>query len=203
MSVLSGDILRTTCNFTIGTVTQFQNVYHHKRFGVAIYTDQEHVNFIETWAESLYGTLVAYNRDNIEGGLCQVDKIEWDTDEWVIVENVGTFVLGWSPIGGATNLPNQVSPFVVFKTNRPKTVGRKFLFPMTEEAYAGGRLVTLALEDMADYADIAVNNITMAALNYLIPGVPRTGVNSWQEFFVAVVNDLVGTQRRRREGVGI
>jgi len=202
MTIVSGDILRTTCNFTLGGTDLYQNIYHHIRSGVAVFTDQAHVDALETWAEAAYGELVTYTSSTVVSGLASVDQVEWGGAKWEVVANVGTFVLGFTPIGSVEVMPNQIAPYVIFKTARPKTVGRKFLFPMVEEAFGLGLLVAGAVTDIANYADDVVNDITLSPLNYLVPGVPRTAVNDWQEFTLALVGNVAGTQRRRRIGVG-
>lgn len=202
MTVEIGDIVRTAVNFVLNDGTQLINVYYHKRGGVGIVSDAEITTALETWAEAMYDELVALAHANVVEALSFVDRIEWDTDKWVTAENIGTFTPLFVPVGGGEAMPNQIAPFVTFKTARPKTVGRKFLFPGTEADSLAGVLVAGAVADIVAYADDAVNDIIILPAATLVPGVPRTGVNDWQEFFVAVVHDLVGTQRRRRPGVG-
>ena len=202
MTVVAGDILRTSVNFTLGDGSLFQNIYHHKRTGVGIIGDASHVSVIEFWVEAMYGEIDDIVSDTVNEGLCSVDKVEWVVDTWEVVENIGTFTptIGFSSV--AEPLPNQMSAFVVFKTNRPKTVGRKFLFPFTEAEQSSGILSGGTVTKVVAYADDAVNNLTLQVGDYLVPGVVRTGVDEWWEFYVAIVTDLMGTQRRRRPGYG-
>lgn len=202
MTIVAGDILRTSCNFTLPDGTLYQNVFHHKRSGVGILSDQTHLDTLETWAEDMYAELASQVDEDTGPALSTVDLVEWSVDEWVIVENIGTF-LPTIAFGNVVDpMPNQLSPFVVFKTPRPKTVGRKFLFPFAEDQYTAGVLAPAAVAAMVAWADDAVNNLTLQVLDYLVPGVPRTGVNDWQEFYVAILGNIAGTQRRRRRGVG-
>lgn len=202
MTIVAGDILRTTCNFVLADGTLYQNVYHHKRSGVAVISDAAHVTALESWAEMMYGEVVGITKNDVVEQLSYVDQVEWSVDEWVIVDNLGTFLITFTPNVADHALPNQMSPFIVFKTARPKTVGRKFLFPCTEVAQEAGILTPGVIAALVAFADDAVNDIELAALNYLVPGVPRTAVNEWQEFTVAIVTNLMGTQRRRRPGYG-
>ena len=59
-----------------------------------------------------------------------------------------------------------------------------------------------AVDDIVLYAAEALEDITIAVVNALHPGVPRTGVDDWLSFTVAVVTNLLGSQKRRRPGVG-
>lgn len=202
MPVEIGDIIRTACNFVLADGTLYQNVYHHKRDGVGAFSNPVVTAAVQGWAENMYDELVSIVKNNVVEQLMFIDRIDWVVDTWEVVENIGTFTITFVPVVVAHANPNQVSPFVVFKTARPKTVGRKFLFPLTEDDQDAGILTGAAVTDIVAYADDAVNNITLAPAGWLAPGVPRTGVNEWQEFTLAVVTDLVGTQRRRRPGYG-
>lgn len=204
-AILSGDILRTAVNFNLGDGTLFQNVYHHQRIGAGLLlTHQDHVDAIEAWANAMYAEINAPAADTIVEGLSTVDRVEFVEGEWTVTESIGTFVMTWSPIGSAvTAMPNQMSPFVTFRTERPKSVGRKFLFPLIEGSYTTGLLHGGTVTEIVAYADDAVNDITVdAPFDFLVPGIVRTSVDAFLEFSVAVVTDLAGTQRRRRRGYG-
>lgn len=202
MTIVAGDILRTTMNFLLPNNVQYQNVFHHQRTGVGILTDAQHITAIKDWAEVMLDEIEAHVKLGTIEQLCSVDLVEWTGTAWEVTENIGTFTPDFTPSAVTDVCPNQISPFIVFKTSRPKTVGRKFLFPTLEPDQDQGILEAAAVAAIVGYADDAVNNITIQVLDYLVPGVVRTGVNAWLEFTVAIVTDLVGTQRRRRPGTG-
>lgn len=204
MTITSGDILRTSVNFTLDDGTLYQNIYHHRRVGYGIITDATHITIINDWAEAMYLEIAPSVSVGVVSALSSVDRILWDGAAWEVVENIGVFTPDFTGIQGTViALPNQVSPFVTFKTARPKTVGRKFLFPLTESAIASAVLSAPVVAEIVAYADDAVNNVVVSApLDYLVPGVPRTGVNEFVDFTLALVTNLVGTQRRRRRGYG-
>jgi hypothetical protein len=81
-------------------------------------------------------------------------------------------------------------------------VGKKFLFPFDEAKQADSILVAGAVTAMTAFGVIAIADIALGGDAILIPGIVRTGVEQWLSFQVAVVNDVIGTQRRRRPGVG-
>lgn len=202
MGVSAGDILRTTVNFILNDGTLQQNVYHHQRTGVAIIDDAAHVATLKQWAEDAYNELIAEVKSDVVEQLSFVDKVAWVTDAWEVVENIGTFTPTFNPSGAAEALPNQSSAYVVFKTERPKSVGRKFLMPFIETTQSGTYLGAGTVTALVAYADDVVNNITLEVLNYLVPGIPRTGADVWLPFVIAVVTNVLGSQRRRRPGVG-
>jgi hypothetical protein len=202
MTVEIGDIVRTAVHFKLANDVLYNHVFYHKRGGVGAFSDAEVVTALELWAEAMYDEIVARAHTSVTEQLSYVDRIEWDGAKWEVVENIGTFTPLFVPVAAGEPMPNQISPFITFKTARPKTVGRKFMFPGTEADSVAGTLVAGAITDFVAWADDAVNDIIMAPAGTLVPGVVRTGVNEWQEFYVAVVHALVGTQRRRRLGYG-
>lgn len=205
MAIFAGAILRSSVNFLLDDGTLYQNVYHHRRTGPGLLlTDAQHVAAISSWAETMYAELDDQVSLSITEQLSSVDRVEFIEGAWEVTENIGVFTISFVPTASAASaMPNQISPFVTFKTERPKTIGRKFLFPFTEVGFTEGLLTAGATAAMVAYADDAVNSITVdAPLDFLIPGVVRTDEDTFLDFTVAIVTDLAGTQRRRRRGVG-
>lgn len=202
MALGVGDIVRTAVNFQLGNGVQYQNVYHHIFDGVGGVSDAAVVADIKTWAEGVYDELVGQTKSDIVEQLSFVDQVEWSGTEWAVVANIGTFTPTFVPVVASEACPNQVSAFVVFKTLRPKSVGRKFLFPAPEATQAQGIMAAAYVTAVVAYAAAVLDDIVVDVLNSLHPGIPRTGVNDFLVFQSAVVTDLLGTQRRRRPGYG-
>lgn len=202
MALGVGDIVRTTVNFLLPNGVQYQNVYHHIFDGTGGISDAAVTVDIGTWAEDMYAEIIGRVHSSTVEQLSFVDQVEWDGTKWEVVGNIGTFTPTFVPAANDDPCPNQVSPFIVFKTSRPKSVGRKFLFPTQEADQASGILTGGTITDLVAFADDAVNDIVLDVLNSLHPGVVRTAVNDFLVFNVAVVTDLLGTQRRRRPGYG-
>lgn len=197
-----GDIVRTSCNFLLASGDQYQNVFHHIFDGIGGVSDATVVSEIKDWADAMYSELDAITDADIVEQLSFVDQVEWDTDMWKVVANIGNFTPAFTPAISSAILPNQSSPFVVFTTARPQSVGRKFLFPILTSGQDSGVMGSGTVDAIVAWADDAVNDIEIDVANVLHPGVPRTAVNDWLNFTAAVVTNIVGTQRRRRQGFG-
>ena len=204
MSVLDGDILRVSCNFELGDGTQYQNIWHVIRDGTDPVSDSAHIFSIKTEMELIYGTLVAQVRTTVTEKLSFVDRIEFNeiTDQWEVVENIGTFTLDFSPTNAGDGLPYQAAPYIIFKTQRPKSVGKKFLFPFAEDQQDETILVGAAVTQMVAFGVLVLSGILVSGDATLTFGIVRTGIQTFLNFLVAVVNDVIGSQRRRRPGVG-
>lgn len=202
MTIVAGDILRTSVNFKLPDDTLYQNIYHHKRTGVGILSDAAHMSAIEDWVKEAYDELIGQVGINTDPTLSTVDKVEWSGSQWLVVENIGTFIPDVTYVTAGDVMPNQLSPYALFKTARPSTVGRKFFFPMMEGSFTAGVIASAVVTVIATMTTVLVNDITIEVLNYLVPGVVRTGFDAWYPFTVAIVQNIAGTQRRRRRGAG-
>ncbi|MCK5292846.1 MAG: hypothetical protein KAR39_12625, partial [Thermoplasmata archaeon] len=179
MALGVGDVIKTTVNFTLGNGVAYQNVYQHIFDGIGGISDAAVVTDIGNFMTQMYGEIESSVRSDVIEQLSSVDQIEWVVDKWEIVKNIGTFTITWTGGSAADHLPNQASPFIVFKTARPKSVGRKFLFPWGEAEQAQGILTGGAITKLVAFADDAVNVNSLDVANDLIPGVARVGVNDW------------------------
>ena len=204
MAIVDQDILRVSVNFELADGTLYQNIYHWIRDGTDPISDANHIAGIKAKVETAYDDISQLVSDDVVEQLCFVDRVAFNeiVDEWRVVENIGTFTPTWVAAGGTEGLPFQTAPYVYFKTIRPRTIGKKYLFPFLETMQTNTILSAPAITAMTAYATELLIDIVLGGDATLAVGVPRTGVQSWYNFLVAVVQDVVGTQRRRKPGVG-
>lgn len=204
MAVLDGDVLRVTCNFELGDGTQYQNIYHYIRDGTDPYSDAAHIFSVNLAVEAMYDELAGLVLDDVVEQLSFVDRVEFNeiVDEWRVVENIGTFTPAFTPSEAGDGLPYTDSPYVVFKTQRPKSVGKKFLFPVSEAQQNESILIGGAVTAIVAYGVAALTCASLGGDATLCPVIVRTGVQTVLPLLVAVVGDVIGSQRRRRPGVG-
>lgn len=204
MSVVDGDILRVSCNFELGDGTEYQNIYHFIRDGEDVISDQDTLDGIETVLELAYSRIDDLVPNDVSPQLSFVDRVEFNEilDEWRVVENIGTFTMSFAGTDATDALPYQSAPYVVFKTSRPRSVGKKFLFPLGEAQQDSTVLVGGAVTAIAQYAAEILLGVDLGGDATLTAGIVRTGVQTFLNFLIAVVNDVIGSQRRRRPGVG-
>ena len=203
MTVSNGDILKVVLQAVLPDGTQAENVYYLIAALAAPYADQSILNALETWIETAYTHILGAIVDDVAINDLVCDVIEWQVDHWETVYHVGTEAVDLAPTSVDDWLPNQVSPFATFNTTRPKSKGRKFLYGFSDLAVVGGYLTAAVVTDIADYAADIMDVITLAPLNTLTPGIVRSTEDTFLAFLSAVVTNVVGTQRRRRPGVGV
>lgn len=204
MTVQPDDVLKVTFEVELHDGTIAQNVHYFHAILIAPMTDAQALIGIELWVEDAYNQLSGSLPASMTQRLCTVQTIDWNAGEskWEVTGLIGYFTPTISFVNASDELPNQSSAFATFNTTRPKSRGRKFAMPFGEDTQDGTYLTAAALSDMTDWADEILDNVVFGALEYFVPGIPREAVDVWLDFVGAVVTNVLGSQRRRRPGVG-
>ena len=204
MAVQNGDIVKVAMEVTLNDGTIAQNVYHFRAALPSPEGDASVVAGIETWLEGAYSELSSELVNTITQNSCPVDIVEWNATEgiWETTYHVGDCdpTIGFNNINEA--LPNMTAALCTLNTARPKSRGRKFLFPFGEDVAGNSYLTGAALANMADYATRILVAINFGIAADLIPGIVRATEDTFLDYAVAIVTNVLATQRRRRPGVG-
>lgn len=123
----------------------------------------------------------------------------------VRVMGARSWTLTTPPAGTGDPLPPMNAAIINFRTLFPKVFGRKYIGVLTESSGAIGQMVGAAFTALETFAALMITDIAMTT-GELGPGTVslKAGAGSlyWAQFVGGVVNFLLGTQRRRRQGVG-
>lgn len=203
MTVNNGDVLKIAYQAILPSGTYVQNVYYLEAQLAAPQADASVLTAIETWLEDVYDDVRTSMKSTITQDLCAVDKIAWDGSKWAVTDNLGYVLPSITYTLTDEMLPQMDAAFVLFHTDRPKSNGKKFLAGYTEAMQSDGYLIAGALTSLAAYAAEVLAGIFLGPLNDLVSGVPREAADVFLPFALAVATDLMMTQRRRRQGVGI
>lgn len=204
MSVQPGDILHVVIEASLGDGTIVQNRHRFKLDAPVPHSDAAILIAVKNYVETLYGFVASQIKTAVELEQGTVDVIAWDgvSSSWEVVQNVGIY----SPLDTFANtndvLPNQCAPFVIGNTSRPKSKGRCFLFPFSEDQQNHGVLESAALTAIGLFAAQYIASQAIAG-DELDSGIVREAVNQWYQFTTASYGDVIGTQRRRRKGIGM
>lgn len=204
MAVENGDILKVTQAITLGDGSIAQNVYYLRAALAGSYGDATVVTAIADWMDDAYGEVSASLPNDFAHRLSQVDEVQFNatSGEWEVVRTLGYYTATFALSALADPLQNASSATAVFNTSRPKSRGRKAMFPFDEGSQGAGYLESAALTRMAAYAAEVLDGIVLAPLNTLVAGVIRAGVDTFLDFIVGSVTNVLGTQRTRKPGVG-
>ncbi|MCK5292977.1 MAG: hypothetical protein KAR39_13285 [Thermoplasmata archaeon] len=159
---------------------------------------------IKAWVEILYGFVASQVPQTAVLADGTVDVIAWNpvSSLWEVTQNLGIY----SPLdtfaGTAQELPNQCAAFLIGNTARPKSKGRLFVFPFDEASQDHGRLEAAALTALGNMAVQYILDQGVSG-DALLSGIVRETANEWLDFETVSFSDSIGTQRRRRRGIGI
>lgn len=204
MSVSNNDILHVVIE---GVLEDGSIVQNRKRFKVeaaAPLSDAVVLTSIKAWVEILYGFVASQVPQTAVLADGTVDVIAWNpvSSLWEVTQNLGIY----SPLdtfaGTAQELPNQCAAFLIGNTARPKSKGRLFVFPFDEASQDHGRLEAAALTALGNMAVQYILDQGVSG-DALLSGIVRETANEWLDFETVSFSDSIGTQRRRRRGIGI
>lgn len=204
MSTPDGDIIRAVCELTLPDGTKAQNIFHFECDFTSTQSDAAVIAAIATYIEDIYAEVQAFVKSTVTLDSVDVDEVQFNAvdDFWEIVRSVGQGALSDAFAGTAELLPNQVSPVLMAYTGRPKSYGRKFLAGFDESATDGSDLeaglVTAMTAALGDWLATEI----ISSGNDLVPVVVRSTVDSVLPLVSGAVNSIIGTQRRRKPGVG-
>lgn len=204
MTVSNGDIIKAAyeCEFANGVIAQ--NVYHFKAVFIDDQTDSAVLAAIATYLGNLLDSVDQYITDTLTINPCEVDEVQWNATEeqWETVRTLGNTTPSVTFTDTTGHLPLQIAPVLIANTLRPKTRGRKFLPGFCEDTTTGSGLETAVMTALG----LALNNYladeTVVGANVLSPGVPSVVTGTFWDFTDGLVDSVVGTQRRRKPGVG-
>lgn len=197
MTVNTGDILQVRAKYSYG-VDDYVNVYHFKADFTASQTDLAVLGAVRAMLDDAYDHLDTLISNNVTFDTIEVINLTQDMavgeDDWVTL-TAGANV--------DSPLPTQVACVVRFFTNVLGSQGRKFLstFTETENVY-GGTLSAGLTTALGNYAAEILAGVVISAGNELIPGNWNATLARFAEWTSAFINERMGTQRRRKVGVG-
>jgi hypothetical protein len=204
MTVSNGDIIKAVAELTLPDGTIAQNVFHFLANFATEETNQNVINACVGYVEDIYDAVKAYIKSTVSLDTVEVDIVDWNPAEgqWKVLFAVGIGFPSVTFTSAAELLPNQVAPVMLAYTVRPKSYGRKFLAGLTEEGTSGSDLVSGLVTVMGTALNHFLADETTSGSNVLSPGIPRVAADTFLEFYNGAVNSIVGSQRRRKPGLG-
>lgn len=204
MAISNLDVLKVFLELVLADGTIAQNVFH---FRAAFDDDQSDAavsTAVENYIEEIYGALATYLADDFTINPSYLHRVVWDPvgAKWAIDYLVDVFTPSFTHTNTDDPFPNQIAPVLTANTYLPGSRGRKFIMGFVETAALAGDLVAGAVTALGTALNHYLADETVSGTNLLQVGVPRQDSNVFLTFADGVVNSVVGTQRRRKPGVG-
>lgn len=204
MTVSNGDILKVFLELVLADGTIAQNVFHMQTAFADDQTDGDVAAAVEGYIEAIYGEVSTYLSTDFTINPSWLHKVAWDPvgAEWATTYLIDIFTPSFSHPATDNPFPNQIAPVMVGNTYNPGSRGRKFLMGFVETAADAGSLITAAVVAMVAAVAEYISGFQIDGSNTIYPGVVDDDGPTFQVFRDGLANTIVGTQRRRKPGVG-
>ena len=204
MAIDDGDVLKAVAEYVLPDGTIAQNVFYFVAEFLASQTGTAVLGAVKQYLEDFYDAIKAYVKSSVTFNPFTLHKLQWNAteSEWEVEEFIGSDDVEVTNTSLDDQFPNQVAATMTANTARPKSRGRKFAPPFVDTAAVAGDLIAGAVTALGVALNHYLSDETVFSGNLLSPGVPRVGFNTFLEFTNGVVNSVLGTQRRRKPGVG-
>jgi hypothetical protein len=204
MTVSDGDYLTVAAIFEDANGQDLVNVFGLRHEGYDSLSNSEAMDEVLEWLDDIYSVLNTHLTNTITPLRYKVDKVEWITDKWQVVEEIGedTLVLTADPSGTAEAMISQATMTSWFPTARPKTRGRKKWTRFTIDAIAGNAWTAGALSAAASAVANMLAGRIVGLSTYLLPVIFSRVEGIAYDLAVGFTSGVAGTQRSRKPGVG-
>ena len=130
-----------------------------------------------------------------------VDIYQWIANEvWELISETGLNIPGDASY--SEPLPHQIAPVLIGSTANGRSKAKKFIPGLVEDRCNNGLLTSFGLSTLATALEKWITDYTETNNVVVHPVVHRKGKTDL-DFVGGKVDALVGTQRRRKQGVGI
>lgn len=205
MAIEPGDIIQSRVNFTLQDGVRGMNVYNFMRTDASpdIMDDAVCVSLIASQIALMFATIDNDIVDTCEWTTLESDVMLWNPgpQAWQVSRNLPDVDLSLQGASVAEMLPHQNAGVIVADTDIVRCSPKKFIAGLSEHAQNGGKLVFGVLQDLANFA--ALWSDVIAASNFLITPGTISKVGWFVNLGAMFVNEVVGSQRRRKIGSGM
>lgn len=164
-------------------------------------TDAQLLTAAATWLQSAFDRLDTIVHDQVDIQDCVISEVAWSVTYWEVQRLIGTCFPTFAPTNTGEMLPHACSAVITMPTVKPKKRGRINIPGLAEDQQSDSLLVVGAATALANFGNDIKTAFApgSASMLYVILGQGGT-VNGADS---VAVNGIIGSQRRRKPGVGI
>lgn len=204
MTVSNNDVLKVFLELVLADGTIAQNLFHLRAVFADDQTDTVVSAAVEGYLEDIYDDISTYLSDDFSINPSWLNKVAWNVaqSKWLTTYLVDIFTPSFTHTNTDDPFPNQIAPVIVGNTYNPNSRGRKFIMGFVETSALAGDLVAAAVVELVAATATYISSVVIDGSNSLTPGVPDEDSATFWTFRDGAANTIVGTQRRRKPGVG-
>ena len=198
MAVNPLDVITITAKF-VQAGQQLRNVFQVIHAGVSSFAESAVYSALSDWLDDAYSTLQPGLTDEL--AFTTIEAVN-STQKTVVGEAAWpTLTVGGAAVNEAE--PLQIAALVRFPTNFQGAAGAKYIPGLTEgQLEPNGIISSGTLGGLATFGSDIVAGFQVSGEDF-VPGADNPDKLRFAAFTSVVVNDVVSTQRRRKQGVGI
>lgn len=207
MTVSDGELVKVVVTHECPDTVIAQNVFYYQLddSGSSNPSNDQISTALDTEFTALWNTIEAYVTPEYNCAEIKIDKIEWISDVWETVENIGVETIG--VVGGAAQnaVPHGCAGVITANTTRPQTRARKFIAGLGEGTMDDSTLLSATLTALAAFVTEWLSGrgvVGGAVLEPVVVGFSGPSAGLTYILISAAANAIAGYQRRRKPGVG-
>jgi hypothetical protein len=202
-SIAQGDVIRVTCRFKNTISGDVVNVFHFWVSDGAGDSDANVMDDLEGLIDTMYTGLSGQLQNDLDPYDIRFDVVTLVGGLEHVTRSMGTrsWTLTTNPSASGDGIPQTNAAIVNLRTSIPKVFGRKYIGTLGEGNTADGSItgaVSTALTTWASYLLSSYAGSIMTYVAGVLTSKSEEGLDWFAPFVGAVINSVLGTQRRRR-----
>lgn len=204
--IAAGEIVRVSARFKHVDFGDMVNVYHWRNEGAGSVSDTDFIAAAKAKMSAAWAFMSSSFNINLDPYDIRFDVVDFVGGQEVVTKALGTesWILSTPPAANTDMLPSMDAAIVNFRTSQPGSFGRKYLGGLVEGTNVNGTLQSAIMTQLGQYATELLTALAAGGNSFAIGALSRkTGfAGTWIPYTAAVINSVIGTQRRRRRGAG-
>jgi hypothetical protein len=180
-----------------------QNVWYWKLAGTTPVSEATALAAIATRISLCFAQVQSYIRSTVTLDTVAVHEWVWNgTDAWETGLYIGEAALSDAFAGAANMLPHAVAGIISASTSDVNRTSRKSVAGLDESTQDQSDIISAVVTALVNFGTQWLTDITLGGSEFLDPGLPG-GDGVFYPLLVAAVGDILGSQRRRKPGIGV
>lgn len=203
MAIAQGTGLKCVVTLTLPANVIAQNIFYFQVIGINPIDEAAALTTIASAMNAIYATIEDYVVSTATLDTVKVHEWDWDPVEgWETGTYIGEAALADNFAGVGDMLPHAVAATITGKTPNVKTRSRKSFAGLTEASSSGSTLAGPVITALVAAAVQWLLTRTIIGSDALDPVVPDK-YGEFAALIVALVSEILGSQRQRKPGIGV
>ena len=201
-----GEIVRVSTRFKHPDFGDHVNVWHWRNDGASPVTQVDFIAACKAKMSAAWTFVASSFHVNLDPYDIRFDVAEFSGGKEIATKALGTdtWTLSAPPMQATDMLPSMDAALINFRSAQPGSFGRKYLGALVEGTNVNGTLQSAIMTQLGQFATEMLTALAAGGMSFNIGAISRKAgfAGTWIQFTAAVINSVIGTQRRRRRGVG-